>query len=87
MGAAGDDAGHDNDEQWYWDLQRGVAVPASQRRVASQMLGPYASRAEAERWQETVSDRNEAWDDADDEWNDSWGDDDGDGDDSTDGGE
>ena len=76
MGEAAERAG---DEQWYWDLQRGVAVPASQRRVASQMLGPYASRAEAERWHDTVEQRNEAWDDADDEWNDAWGDDDRDG--------
>ena len=81
MGATADSTDHGGDEKWYWDLQRKVAVPASQRRVASQMLGPYDSQAEAERWQETVDDRNEAWDDADDEWNDAWGrDDDGDGD-------
>ena len=58
-----------SDEPWYWDLERGVAVPASERGLASNMLGPYPSRAEAERWQEKVDERNEAWDEADEEWN------------------
>jgi hypothetical protein len=33
------------------------------------MLGPYASRAEAENWRSTVEQRNDTWDDADEEWN------------------
>lgn len=65
-----------DEAEWYWDLERGVAVPAAQRRLASNTLGPYASRAEAERWQETVEARNEEWDDADDAWNDDGRDDD-----------
>lgn len=59
-------------EAWFWDLRRSVAVRASQRGLASEVLGPYTSRAEAERWQQTVDFRNETWDDADDEWNNAW---------------
>lgn len=66
-----------DESEWYWDLGRGVAVPASERRFASNTLGPYPSRAEAERWHEKVEARNEEWDDADEAWNDD-GTDDGD---------
>ncbi len=58
------------DDRWYWDLERKRAVPASERGLGTNTLGPYASRAEAERWQETVDARNDAWEEADDEWND-----------------
>ena len=57
-------------EQWYWDLERKTAVPASERGKGENVLGPYASKAEAENWQATTEQRNEAWDDADEEWND-----------------
>ncbi len=60
----------EHDDGWYWDLERNEAVPASQRRLASNTLGPYRSRAEAENWQQTVESRNDEWDDADDDWND-----------------
>ncbi len=56
-------------EQWYFDLRRGVAVPAAQRGPGDDMLGPYASRAEAENWRSTVEQRNDTWDDADEAWN------------------
>ena len=56
-------------EQWYFDLRRGVAVPAAQRGPGDDMLGPYASRAEAENWRSTVEQRNDTWDDVDEEWN------------------
>ena len=55
-------------EQWYWDLGRNVAVPASERGPGDQTLGPYGSKAEAENWRSTVESRNEEWDEADDEW-------------------
>ena len=58
----------DDDERWYWDLSHGRAVRASERGPGAQTMGPYESRAEAERWQERVDERNEAWADADDEW-------------------
>jgi len=58
----------DSDERWYWDMDRGVAVPASERGKGDNMLGPYDSKAEAENWRSKVEDRNETWDDADEEW-------------------
>ncbi len=57
-----------SDEQWYWSLTAGRAVPASERGPADDVLGPYASREEAERWKERVEARNDSWDDADREW-------------------
>jgi hypothetical protein len=57
-----------DDDGWYWDLVRRVAVPAAERGPGAQMLGPYASRAEAENWAERVEQRNEGWDDADEAW-------------------
>jgi len=58
-----------DDTEWFWDLQRQVAVPASERGPGDHMLGPYASRAEAEHWKERVEERNTSWEEADDEWN------------------
>ncbi len=57
-----------DNEQWYWDLGRGIAVRASDRGPFTEMMGPYSSKAEAERWQERVDERNTAWDDDDEEW-------------------
>lgn len=55
-------------EEWYWDLAKNRAVPASERGPGERMLGPYPSRLEAENWRMKNAERNEAWDDADDEW-------------------
>jgi hypothetical protein len=57
-----------SDEQWYWDLKRGAAVPASERGRADDLLGPYPSKEAAEHWKEQVDQRNEAWEEADREW-------------------
>ena len=54
-------------EQWYFDLNRNVAVPASERGPGDNMLGPYPSRADAENWRAKVEARNEAWDEADED--------------------
>ena len=62
--------------EWYWDLARGVAVPAGDRGPSDDMLGPYPTRAEAENWKAKVDERNEAWEDADDDWEQSGTDDD-----------
>lgn len=59
--------------EWYWDLQRKVAVPAEQRGPGDHMLGPYRTKGEAENWKSTIEARNETWDEDDEEWN-SWGD-------------
>lgn len=63
------------DSEWYWDLDRGVAVPAAERGPGDHMLGPYPTRGQAENWKATADSRNDEWDAADDEWN-RWGDDD-----------
>ena len=55
-------------EQWYWDLERARAVPASERGKGDNTLGPYESRAEAENWRAKVAERNDTWDEADEEW-------------------
>ena len=57
--------------EWYWDLQRGKAVPADQRGAGDHMLGPYATKGECENWRATVDARNDTWDDEDERWN-SW---------------
>jgi hypothetical protein len=56
------------DDKWYWDLNRKMAVHASERGSFDHVLGPYATKAEAEDWQRHVEERNEAWDEADEEW-------------------
>ncbi|NND75142.1 MAG: SPOR domain-containing protein [Ilumatobacter sp.] len=56
------------DDEWYWNLEKGVAVPAAERGPSEHMMGPYPSRAEAENWKSKVEARNETWDDADEEW-------------------
>ena len=56
------------DEQWYWDLKAGKAVPASDRGPADDLLGPYPTQAEAEHWRERWEERNEQWEQADREW-------------------
>ena len=55
-------------EEWYWDLDRKVAVPASERGPGDHTLGPYPTRGEAENWKSKVETRNESWDDADAAW-------------------
>ncbi len=55
-------------DEWYFDLKRGVAVPAAERGHADHMLGPYPSKAAAENWRNTVEARNEDWDADDERW-------------------
>jgi hypothetical protein len=54
--------------EWYFDLRKGVAVPASQRGNAENLLGPYSSKAAAENWKRTVKERNDAWEKEDERW-------------------
>ena len=54
--------------EWYWDLHRNEAVPASERGAGDHVLGPYPSRYEAENWKAKVEERNEGWDDDDQAW-------------------
>ena len=57
--------------EWYWDLHKGIAVPADQRGSGDHMLGPYPTKGECENWKAQVEARNETWDDEDERWN-SW---------------
>lgn len=59
--------------EWYWDLDKRIAVPAEERGPGDHMLGPYPTKGEAENWKARVEQRNEVWDDADEEWT-SWDD-------------
>jgi hypothetical protein len=54
--------------EWYWDLDRHMAVPADQRGPGDHTLGPYASKGEAENWKSKVDERNAVWDEADEKW-------------------
>lgn len=60
----------DASTEWYWDLTKGIAVPAAERGPGDHVLGPYRTKGEAQNWKRTVESRNEAWDDADERWND-----------------
>lgn len=63
-----------SDEQWYWSLTENRAVPARERGPADQVMGPYATEAEAVNWKQKVEARNEAWEKSDKDWNDGDGD-------------
>ena len=58
----------DPQDTWYWDLTEQRAVPASERGRSDDVLGPYATRADAENWRSTVEQRNDTWDDDDEQW-------------------
>lgn len=55
-------------DEWYWDLERKVAVPASERGPADHFLGPYPSKHDAENWKQTTEARNEQWEGDDEAW-------------------
>lgn len=57
-----------SDEQWYWSLTENRAVRADKRGPAEEVMGPYASEAEAVAWKQKLDARNEAWEKADKEW-------------------
>ena len=54
--------------EWYWDLSRKRAVPAAERGLGANTLGPYGSKIEAENWRSKVEERNDRWDDDDEDW-------------------
>ncbi|MGK0276668.1 MAG: hypothetical protein ACI9N0_003063 [Ilumatobacter sp.] len=58
------------DTDWYWDLDKKIAVRADNRGPGDQTLGPYDTKAEAENWRATSAKRNDAWDNDDEKWND-----------------
>lgn len=48
--------------EWYWCLEREVAVTADDPCPPDRRLGPYPTREAAENWKQTVEARNEKWD-------------------------
>ncbi|WP_203335647.1 SPOR domain-containing protein [Nocardioides limicola] len=58
----------ERDDQWFWCLRHGVVEPFHGCKGADR-LGPYPTRAEAERALDRVAERNEAWEN-DPDWND-----------------
>ena len=56
------------DGVWYWCLRHDRAEPEGQQCAAEDRLGPYPSRQEAQRWKETVDERNERWREQDRQW-------------------
>ena len=56
-------------DEWYFDLRKGEAVPASERGPGDHVLGPYPTKGHAENWKATKDARNDTWD-HDDRWTD-----------------
>lgn len=56
-------------EQWYWCL-RHERAESEDGCAASQRLGPYATREEAENYADRVKARNQRWDAEDKRWGD-----------------
>jgi hypothetical protein len=52
-----------NENEWYWDLDKKVAIPAADRGPGDNTLGPYPSKFEAQNWKLKSDERNEAWND------------------------
>ena len=67
-GQARDTGRMSTDTEWYWDLNRKIAVPASERGAGDHVLGPYPSRLDAENWKAKVEERNEGWEHDDEAW-------------------
>lgn len=59
---------HPDDQRWGWDLRLGRAVPWYETVPGEDVLGPYSTKEEAERWEETVERRNLEWETDDEEW-------------------
>ena len=56
------------ESQQFWFNTRTKAVEQGRQSHYSDLMGPYASRAEAEQALGTAAARNDAWDDQDDRW-------------------
>lgn len=53
--------------QYYFNLSTG-AVEEGPQSSSTQLMGPYATREEAQQALQTAAERNRAWDDEDEEW-------------------
>ena len=59
------------DPGFYYNISTG-AVEEGRQSHGVDLMGPYSTRAEAERALETAATRNEQWEQAEEEWQD-WG--------------
>ena len=55
-------------EEQYWYNTETRAVEVGRRSSWSHLMGPYSTRAEAERALESAWSRNESWDKEDEDW-------------------
>ncbi|MFI2365358.1 SPOR domain-containing protein [Promicromonospora sp. NPDC019610] len=55
-------------EEQYWYNTETRAVEVGRRSSWSHLMGPYSTRAEAERALESARSRNESWDKEDEDW-------------------
>ncbi|MBO0610896.1 SPOR domain-containing protein [Myceligenerans salitolerans] len=55
-------------EEKYWYNTKTGEVEQGHRSSWTHLMGPYATRAEAERALERARSRNDAWEDEDDAW-------------------
>lgn len=63
-----EDAKNLPEDQQFWFNTYTKTVEQGAQSDYRQLIGPYASRAEAERALETAEQRNEAWDESDRQW-------------------
>lgn len=54
--------------QYYFNLRTGKVEALEDKSPSQEVLGPYATRAEAERALESARARTEAWDEEDRRW-------------------
>lgn len=54
--------------QWYWCLRHRRAEPADDACPADLRMGPYPTRAAAQRYAEIAEARNEVWEAEDERW-------------------
>jgi hypothetical protein len=55
-------------DAYYWCLKHNRVETGKDRDSQDKLLGPYATRAEAERALQTVAERNDRWDAEDRRW-------------------
>lgn len=55
-------------EEQYWYNTETRAVEVGRRSSWSHLMGPYSTRAEAERALDSARSRNESWDKEDEDW-------------------
>lgn len=56
------------DERWWFCLEHQRPERDGARCRSAQLMGPYASEAQALAWKDRAEARNDAWDDEDEAW-------------------